>query len=289
MNTLAFGNLLAAYAGGEDITSLPADKAAAVVMAANQALDQWAQIIPPAWLQRPLGITLPAPRAITASATANSSTATVASIAAADLGRLCVVGGQVNRITYISSTTVTLLFPYTGTTGTVDFSIYGDAVTLDSQLVSIDTRPRLSTFCGLDAATAEESDEWHAPPSVPSGTPSKYAIRLANTSAGPRQLFCVDFAPPSATRVTAKATWAPTPLTIAALSIASTAWYDYVPPDHLSNIVFPLAVGKLSLMPVFVGDAKAAQAQAAAALLTASNLPAKFAHHFHLHGRPAGY
>lgn len=156
------------------------------------AVEEAFGLMPASMQQRRQGAALRAPTAVTMAVTQYSTACTVSGWASWMAGCTVRLAGDGLDNRFISS--VELLRPFMGTTGTVNATVYADCIAIPATFsgviepVSLDTRPRLTV-----AGSLEEFDRWtYSGPRSPLDIPQTGYL-LANKSIGEPIAVFADF------------------------------------------------------------------------------------------------
>ncbi len=263
-------------ARGGDFTKLSMTEQTDIADAANNALQQVYNALPPYFKEITEGFVLPAPQAITLAVVQYSNQLSSSVFTDAQIGRSVQLDGDPAWNQIISNDR--LLNPYMGATGTVDGTIYGDAVW--STRYPFDRIIGNPTFANQNSAFLLRREMIHTQIQNNSnwvwyqtaGMPVTWWTQMLGNSQGNEPLLVLRFAPAPtiAYSINVRMSYWPKRLTLADYDAATTLT---VPDQFLETALIPLAVQAFMASPAWQirGDEIAVDQRGAAGLAFAKN------------------
>jgi hypothetical protein len=151
MTSLQLAQQIARRTPSKTLTAMPVEDLNALATAINQGLQEWYDKANSTHTSTPIGADINGSITIQGTATNGSKTIVLTSppawVATDGIGSSLVVGGDTrwNRLLSLTS----LLFPYSGPTGAVTFTLWHDVVPLSDTLVSVGHPVRLIRSAGV--------------------------------------------------------------------------------------------------------------------------------------------
>lgn len=297
MTTVQLFHRIGRRAIGGDFTRLSMTEQTDIAEAANAALQEVYDLLPTYFKEITEGFLLPAPQAITLAVVQYSSALSSGVFTDAQIGRSVQLDGDPAWNQIVSPDT--LLNPYMGETGTVNGTIYGDAVySTRYPFDRIIGSPTFAKPLGPLGSAAGQmvrvnsggngQSNWFLQQNV--GIPIAWWTQMLGNSQGNEPLLVLRFAPaPSiAYAIDVRMSYWPKRLTLADYDAASTIT---VPDQFLEGALIPMALRAFMSSPAWQtrGDEARIQERAEAARLFCKNKYGQPAAPNNRVGTPCGY
>ncbi len=276
MTTIELFHRIGRRAKGGDFTALSMTEQTDIAEAANAAMQECYNALPTYFKELTEGFLLPKPYPLSLDVTAQSPMVSSGSFTDEQLGRSVVIDGDAAWNQIIS--TDRLLNPYLGATGTVNATVYGDAVysnrypidrIIGNPMFANQTNPALFR---RELARSDQGAWTLWQQSI--GLPAFWWPQFLGNSQGNEPLMVMRFAPaPSIDySINCRISYWPKRLTLADYDAATTI---YVPNQFLEKSLIPLALRAFMSSPAWElkGDETRIDARAEQAEIFLKNQP----------------
>ena len=240
----------ASDSNGGDVTRFSLSEQGDMLQACNAALQQCYNALPVYFKDITVGMTLPAPLAVTLNVTAGSSTLNATAFTSDQVGRSVVIQGDPNWNQILGPTS--LLNPYMGRTGLQPATVYGDAVySTRYPFDRIIGNPRFPTPNLYPMLRTEMYYGSLVTPFVYTvGMPQSWWVQTFGNSQGINPMLALRFAPAPDQAYVIDVRMAFWPLRLLE-SDFEAATVIPVPDQFIETALIPLALRNLMLTPIF--------------------------------------
>ncbi|MEI7532853.1 MAG: hypothetical protein WCK57_00655 [Verrucomicrobiae bacterium] len=181
MTTAELFSRLLSRATVRDPGRVPFDDAVEILAAMNAGISEYYQIAPARFSRTTISTVLPAPATLSVAAVNGSAALGSNAFSAGQRGATVIVGDDAGQNEVVGP--ASLLDAYMGTSGTVNATVYGDAVViLDSSFKRVVSHPRLSDGTELYVDDSLVNRNFKTSRGI--GTPRRYCMEMSGAAGG---------------------------------------------------------------------------------------------------------
>ena len=245
MNSAQLAQRLVRFTPAKDVALLTVEDAVRFVDIINSGLSAYHQRTPPNYRHASASVTLPAPMTASFGLTNGSQNFTGYTATASQEGS-SVVFADKNDPQQIVGTSQ-FLANWGGSTGTINGTIYGDAIQLPSGVARVVTHPTING----NVLKREDAEIWLSPTAV--GKPSAYKLEAVGSIGGafPPFYLRVHPLPETSYIVSLTVELEPSQLVITDLSAQTTI---PVRSSHVASFLLPICEGELAMSELWNSD-----------------------------------